>query len=221
MALILTPSGAGRRAAAPASFRLPIPTTVASGPRRRSGGGPCFRNCSVRHSSRAGWRASIAAAPVDFDSLIPFASMATGKCAYSGVVRPNADLQGDLARSAAEKVGAAHDVSDVLGRIVDDDCQLICEQAVTAADDEVAGVACQLSGLQSLQPVVESDRAGRDPEPDRERAVRRPHSVATPTGVVQLVRLVAAAPAARLAARSGCTSMGSARPAASNRSSAA
>ncbi len=221
MALILTPSW--RRPASGCACQCSIAHShnVATGPRRRSGGGPCFRNCSVRHSSRAGWRASTAAAPVDLDSLIPFASMASGKCAYIGSGQTQCSLQGDLARSAAEEVGTAHDVRDALSRIVDDDRQLICEQAVAAADDEVTRIAGKIRCLQSLQLVVECDRAGRDPEADRERPVRRPHSVATPTGVVQLVGLSRGRRAARPEARSGCTSREKRRPAASSWSSAA
>jgi hypothetical protein len=101
-------------------------------------------------------------------------------------------LQGYLARSAAQKVGTAYDVRDVLGSIVDDDRQLICKQTVAPADDEVTRIEGKLRGLQSLQAVLELDRAGRDSEADRGRSIRRPHSVATPTGVVQLVGLIAA-----------------------------
>ena len=48
-----------------------------------------------------------------------------------------APLQQDLARGAAQQVGAAHDVGDALGGIVDHDRQLICEQTVATAQDEV------------------------------------------------------------------------------------
>ncbi len=99
-------------------------------------------------------------------------------------------LQGHLTRSAAQKIGTAYDVRDVLGSIVDDDRQLIRKQTVTPTDHEVTRIAGKIRGLQSLQLVGECDRSGRDPEPDGGRSVRCPHSVATPTGVVQLVRLV-------------------------------
>src|SRR5687767_7800432 len=100
-------------------------------------------------------------------------------------------LQGNLARRAAEKVGAAHDVCDTLVSIVDYHRELICEQSITAADDEVTRIAGKVRCLRSLQEVGESDGAGPDPEADRERTVRRPHTVETPTGVVQLVRRIA------------------------------
>jgi hypothetical protein len=82
-------------------------------------------------------------------------------------------------------------VRDVLGSIVDDDRQLISEETVTAADDEVTRIAGKVRGPQSLQPVLERDDPGCDSESDRERPVGCPHSVATPTGVVQLVGQVA------------------------------
>src|SRR6185436_19033178 len=101
-------------------------------------------------------------------------------------------LQGYLARSAAQEVGTAYYVRDILGSIVDDDRQLICKQTVAPTDHEVTRIAGKIRGLQSLQLVCECDRAGRDPEPDGGRSVRCPHTVATPTRVVQLVRLVVA-----------------------------
>ena len=157
-----------------ASVRLPSPTTSASAPRRRSGGGPCLRNCSARHNSRAGWRASTAAAPVDLDSLIPFASMASGKCAYSGAAGPmplaRAIWRAVLLRRSAPRTTCG----DALGGIVDDDRQLIGKQAVATADDEVTRIARQRSDVcNPCSRSVERDRAGRDAEADRERPVRR------------------------------------------------
>jgi len=101
-------------------------------------------------------------------------------------------LQGDLARSAAQKVGATYDMRDFLGGIVDDDRQLICKQTVAPADDEVTRIKGKLRGLQSLQPVHERNRAGCYQKTDRRRTVRSPHAVATPTKVEQLVGRVAA-----------------------------
>ena len=96
-------------------------------------------------------------------------------------------LQGDLARSAAQKVGTAYDVRDVLGSIVDDDRQLICKQTVAPTDHEVTRIAGKVRGLHSLQPVREFDRAGRYAKADGEGPVGGPYTVATPTGVVELV----------------------------------
>src|SRR6185503_3819157 len=51
-------------------------------------------------------------------------------------------LQRDLARRGSEQVGAAHDLRYALLGIVDDDGELIGEEAVGAADDEVVAVRC-------------------------------------------------------------------------------
>ena len=124
--------------------------------------------------------------------------------------------------SAAEQVGAAHDVRDALSGVVDDDRQLIGKQAVATADDEVTDVSRDRSAV--CDPCSRSSNAivpDGDPEADRERPVRRSHAVATPTGIVQLVGLRRGRPAARPEAPSDCTSREKRRPAASSWSSAA
>src|SRR5512138_2836860 len=96
-------------------------------------------------------------------------------------------LQGDLARSAAQKVGSANYMRDALGSIVDDDRQLICEQTVAPSDDEVTRIKGKVRGLGSLQPLLERNRAGCYQEADCRRAAGGPHSVAAPTKVEQLI----------------------------------
>ena len=67
-------------------------------------------------------------------------------------------LQIDLARRRIEQVGAAHDVADPLLGIVHHHRQLVGEQAIGAAHDEIADLRCQGLADAPLQAIVESDR---------------------------------------------------------------
>src|SRR6185503_17727283 len=92
-------------------------------------------------------------------------------------------LQDLLARGAAEEVGAAHDVSDALSRIVDHDRQLICEQRISATDDEIACFCRDIADLRALQKILERSQPRRDTQAKSRRTVRCAHTVATPTGI--------------------------------------
>src|SRR6266567_2046282 len=67
-------------------------------------------------------------------------------------------LQPDLARCRGEQIGAAHDVSDVLCCVVDDDRKLIGEQAVGALDDEIADLSLEPLLVPSLETIAKPDR---------------------------------------------------------------
>jgi len=71
-------------------------------------------------------------------------------------------LQMDLSWRRRQQVRAAHDVRHLLRRVVDDDGELVREEAIRAPHDEVADVAREVLRLRSLQPVDEFDarRAG-------------------------------------------------------------
>ena len=66
-------------------------------------------------------------------------------------------LQEDLARRRGEQIGAAHDVRDLLQRVVDDDRELVRVEPVGAPDDEIADVAREVLRLQALQAIAELD----------------------------------------------------------------
>jgi hypothetical protein len=74
-------------------------------------------------------------------------------------------LQRDLPRCRSEEIGAAHDMRDALVEIIDDDRDLVGEQAVGAPDDEIADVARKVLPLRSLQPIGKRDDRVADPHP--------------------------------------------------------
>ncbi len=71
-------------------------------------------------------------------------------------------LQQNLARRGRQQVRAAHDVRYLLFAVVDDDRQLIGEQAVAAPDDKVADVAREVLTLRALEAVVARPHLGVD-----------------------------------------------------------
>src|SRR6185369_16692780 len=76
-------------------------------------------------------------------------------------------LQPDLPRRRCEQVGAAHDIGDSLKCIIDDDGELVGEQAVGALDDEIADIAIETLLLSALEAIGERDRRGVDRDPPR------------------------------------------------------
>ena len=54
---------------------------------------------------------------------------------------------------------------DALVEIIDDDRDLVGEQAVGAPDDEIADVARKVLPLRSLQPIGKRDDRVADPHP--------------------------------------------------------
>ena len=73
----------------------------------------------------------------------------------------------DLAWRRRHQVGAAHDGGDALRRIVDDDRELIGDEAVGAPDHEVADVPREVLLLRTLQQVAEADRHRIDADAHR------------------------------------------------------
>ena len=67
-------------------------------------------------------------------------------------------LQEDLSRRGGEKIGAANDVGDPLRGIVDNDGELIREEAIASPDDEIADVLVEPLALRSINAVGETDR---------------------------------------------------------------
>jgi hypothetical protein len=74
-------------------------------------------------------------------------------------------LQEDLPWCRREKIGAANDIGDVLRRIVDNDGELIREQAIASPDDEIAHVLVEPLLLPSVDPIGEFDRGRGHPHP--------------------------------------------------------
>ena len=94
-------------------------------------------------------------------------------------------LQSDLARRGGEEIAAAHDLRDVLRRIVDDDRELVREHPVGALDDEVAAAGRQVLLDGSPQQIVERDRLIGNPKADRSRGAPL-QSVAAGAGIHRL-----------------------------------
>src|SRR5438445_627068 len=74
-------------------------------------------------------------------------------------------VEEDLPRRRGEQIGAAHHLRDAHGAIVHDHRELVSEDSVGAAEDEVADDALRIEFLIAEDLVVESEGAGRDPQP--------------------------------------------------------
>ena len=99
-------------------------------------------------------------APVCFDSFSPFAQHQR-RVQVARRRQAELALQQDLPRRVAGQVFAADDVADALRRIVDDDRQLVGEDAVGAAQHEVADAGGDFLALPAEPTVVPDDRLGR------------------------------------------------------------
>ena len=87
-------------------------------------------------------------------------------------------LQRDLTRRRSEEIDTAHDLRDALLRIVDDHRQLIREQAIRAAHDEVSGMRRNVFLDATAQQIVEGDHFIRHAKTERTRGLSRRQSVA-------------------------------------------
>jgi hypothetical protein len=67
-------------------------------------------------------------------------------------------LEQNLPWRIAQQVRTAHDFSDPLLGIVDDDCELIGEQSVATPDDEVTQALRNVLHQPTLQSVIEFER---------------------------------------------------------------
>ncbi len=85
-------------------------------------------------------------------------SARTGTCAYRGGLQPSSREQQQLARCVVQQIGAAHDLSDLLCRVVDHDRELIGNDAVASRDDEVANVRVEALRKTSLNQVDQLER---------------------------------------------------------------
>ena len=68
-------------------------------------------------------------------------------------------LQVDLARRRVEQIAAAHHLGDALLGVVDDDRQLVGEQAISAVDDKIPDITRQALVMAALNRIFEADQA--------------------------------------------------------------
>ena len=135
----------------------------------------------MRRRAPAAGSSGSGGAPVCLDSFSPVASIATGTCRYDGLRQPRRRCRKiwrgvDASRSAPRTTSVI-----ALQRVVDDDRELIGEEAVGAPDDEVADIAREVLRLRALQPVAELDACVADAHAPRARgraAPRRRDAVA-------------------------------------------
>src|SRR5439155_3464928 len=97
--------------------------------------------------------------------------------------QPELALQPDLARRRCKQISAAHYMRDLLGSVVDDDRELIGEDAVGALDDEIADVAIQALLLPTLQAVVKTHRLASNQESPRATLATRRDTIAAGAGI--------------------------------------
>ena len=84
----------------------------------------------------------------------------------SGNRKPERANQQQLPRSRLQQIGAAHDLRDLHGSVVDDDRQLICGNIVAPPDHEVAEIFARNV---SLRPDARSSNAIASPSGTRNR----------------------------------------------------
>ena len=76
--------------------------------------------------------------------------------------QPEQALEQDLARGRLGKIGAAHDLTDPLGGVVDDHCQLVGMDAVSTNDDEIIDNAALRA--RAAGPRIDSSALGAQPQ---------------------------------------------------------
>ena len=103
-------------------------------------------------------RASMAVAPRVFAELLLRSIRQNRNVRVARRLQPEQPEQQQLARCVVQQIGAANDLRDVLCRIVDDDRELIGDDAVASKDDEVANVAIEALGIVALHQVFEPQR---------------------------------------------------------------
>ncbi len=113
--------------------------------RARAGSAPCPRS-SVEADCAVALRQSLA--------------VVAEQQRHVGVARdgrqPEQLVEPELARRRGEQIGSADDVRDALRRIVDDDCELVGDDAVAAPQHDVAARALEQLVLRALQVVANS-----------------------------------------------------------------
>ena len=75
-------------------------------------------------------------------------------------------LQIYLSGGVIQEIGSAHHVRDTLSRIVDDHCQQVGEETVSAPQDRVPHGGRDVLGSRTLQPIDEAYRLRFDPQAD-------------------------------------------------------
>jgi len=82
-----------------------------------------------------------------------------GQVRVTGLIQRERLLKSQLPPRAPKQVATAYHVSDVLLGIVHHDCELIGEEAISSADDEISERS-QVEATRSLHPIVERHRPG-------------------------------------------------------------
>ena len=96
-------------------------------------------------------------------------------------------LQIYLSRGVIQEIGSTHYVRDTLSRIVDDHCQKVGEESVSAPQDSVPHGGCHVLGSRTLEAIDEAYRLRFDPQPDGRGRAGISHAV---TAVPRIALLV-------------------------------
>jgi hypothetical protein len=118
---------------------------------------PQGRQRIVGQLRRAGFLGELSPGPVDGNRMMQISRRRESELT----------LQPDLPRRRGEQVGAADHIGAALQRIVDDDGELVSEQAVGALDDEIADIAIETLLLSALEAIGECNRRIVDRDPPR------------------------------------------------------
>lgn len=122
-------------------------------------GGWCLLQCLQSGDERG---ASIvqrdSGSPGQLAELVPVGVGHHGQVDVARRPIPEESLQPDLARCRVQNIDPANDLGDALQFVIDNDRQLVRDEAVPPLDDEVPGFRFEMLGPHPLEAVFEADR---------------------------------------------------------------